>query len=76
MLLLEYLITINCISSYLIPDFGVSMGILNLMDIFRGWCKLNLGIVQGQVKSRHFSEWIGVNRQHFHVLYKFLGLIV
>ena len=52
------------------------MDILNLMDIFRGRCKLNFGIVQGQVKSRHFSEWIGVNRQHFHVLYKFLGLIV
>ena len=39
-----------------ISCFGDSTAILNLVDIFRRWCKLSFRPMQGQVKSRHFSE--------------------
>ena len=38
---------------YVIPNFGVTTAILNHVRIFRRWC--NFGLLQGQVKSRHFS---------------------
>ena len=38
-----------------IPDFGVSAAILNPVDIFRRWCKLNFGLLRGHVKSRHIT---------------------
>ena len=38
-----------------IPDFGVSTVILNPAEIFRRWCKLNIGLLRGHVKSRHFT---------------------
>ena len=31
------------------------MAILNLVDIFRRWCKLNLGPLQGHVNTRHIT---------------------
>ena len=34
----------------LIPDLGVSTAIINLVDIFCRWCKLNFGPVRDQVK--------------------------
>ena len=37
-----------------VSDFGVSTAILNTIDISRGWCKLNFGPLQGQVKACHF----------------------
>ena len=30
--------------------------ILNPVNIFRTWCKLNFRAMQGQFKSHHFSE--------------------
>ena len=60
---------------YRLPNLGVSIAILNSVDIFRGWCKLNFGPMRGQVKSRHFSERIGARRKYFHFLYKFLRII-
>ena len=32
-----------------IPDFRGSMSILNPVDIYRSWCKLNFGPLQGQL---------------------------
>ena len=55
-------------------DFGVNAVILNPADIFLRWCKLNFGPMQGQVKSRHFSERIDAKRNHFNFLYKFPGI--
>ena len=57
------------------PDFGVSTAILNPLDIFRRWCKLNFRPMRDQVKSRHFSEQTGARRPHFHFLYKYIGII-
>ena len=37
---------------YVIPNFGVSTAILNPVGIFSRWCYF--GLLQGQVKSRHF----------------------
>ena len=39
-----------------ISDFGVSTAILDPLDVFRRWCKLNFSPMRDQVKSRHFSE--------------------
>ena len=39
----------------IIPDFGVSMAILNPVDIFRRLCKLNFGLLQGHVNSHHIT---------------------
>ena len=49
-----------------IPCFGDSIAILNLVDIFRRWCKLSF---------RHFSEKIGARRPYFNFLYKLLEII-
>ena len=39
-----------------IPDFWVvSTTILNPVDIFRRWCKLNFGLLWGHVKSHHIT---------------------
>ena len=38
-----------------IPDFGVSAAILNPVDSFCRWCKLNFGLLRGHVKSCHFT---------------------
>ena len=38
-----------------IPDFGVSTAILNPVDIFRRWFKLNFGLLRGHVKSPHIT---------------------
>ena len=53
-----------------IPNFGVSTVILNPLDIFRRWWKLNFGPMKGQVKSRHFSEGIVESRQYLFTSYK------
>ena len=58
-----------------IPDFGVSMAILNTIDIPHKWCKLNCGPFRGQAKPYHFPERIDPRRQYFYFLYKSLGLI-
>ena len=58
-----------------IPNFGVSTTILNPVNIFCKWYKLNFGLTQGQVKSYHFYERIEVKRQYFYFLYIFLGEI-
>ena len=31
------------------PDFGVSMAILNPVDIFRRWCRLNFGLLRAML---------------------------
>ena len=59
----------------LISDFGDSTAILNLVDIFRRWCKLNFGPMRDQAKQPCFSERISVGRQYFHFLCKYLGII-
>ena len=41
---------------------------------FRWWCKLNFGLLQGKVKSHHFSERIKAKRQYFYFLYTFLEI--
>ena len=51
-----------------IPDFGVSSAILNTIDIFRMWCKLNFRPLRGQVKSRHLLERIDARRQQFYFI--------
>ena len=38
------------------------------------WYKLNFGLLQGKVKSHHFSERIKVKRQYFYFLYTFLEI--
>ena len=58
-----------------ISNFGVSTAILNIIDIYRKWCKLNFGPLWDQVKSRHFPERIDAMRQYFYFLYKFLAII-
>ena len=35
--------------------FRVSTAILNSVDIFRRWCKLNFWLLWGHVKSHHFT---------------------
>ena len=59
----------------LILNFGVSTTILNPVQIFCRWYKLNFGLLQGQVKFYHFYEWIESKRQYFYFLYKFIGII-
>ena len=39
-----------------IHDFGVSTTILNPVDIFCRWYKLNIGFLRGHVKLRHITE--------------------
>ena len=39
------------------------------------WCKLNFGLLQGQVKLSHSSERVEVRRPYFYFLYIFLGII-
>ena len=39
----------------LLPDFGDSTAILNPVDLFRRWCKVNFGLLRGHVKSRYFA---------------------
>ena len=56
----------------LMPDFGDSAAILNLVGIFSRWCELNFGLTPRQVKSRHFSERIGAWGQYS---YKFLAIV-
>ena len=44
-------------TSIRIPDSGIGTVILNPVDIFRRWCKLNFGLLRGHVKhvmSVHF----------------------
>ena len=53
---------------------GVSTTILNPVDIFCRWYKLNFGLLQDQVKSCHFAERIEAKRQYFYFLYIFLGI--
>ena len=58
-----------------IPDFGVSMIILNTTDISPRWCKLNFGSLTARVKSSHFPEKIDARKQYFYFLYKFFRII-
>ena len=51
----------------IVPDFGVSTAILNTIYISRKWCKLNLGLLRGLVKSRHFPERIDARRQYIQI---------
>ena len=44
-----------------------SMAILNPVDIFRRWCKLNFRTIWSQFKSWHFSERIGARRQYLWI---------
>ena len=57
-----------------ILDFGVSAAILITIDFSCRWCKLNFGPLRGQVNSRHFHERMDARRQHFYILYEFLGI--
>ena len=59
----------------IIPNFRVNTDILNIIDIFYRWCKLNLGLLRGHVKSCHFPERIDTRRQYLWFFYKFLGII-
>ena len=38
-----------------IPDLGVSTAILNAVENFHRWCKLNFGLLGGHVELRHFT---------------------
>ena len=58
-----------------IPDFEVSNAILNPVDVSRRRFKLSFRPMREQVKSRHFSEFIGARRPYSHFLYKFIGII-
>ena len=60
---------------FAIPDFVVSVTILNIVDTSHGSCRLNFGPLQKQVKLHHFPERIDAKRQSFYFLYKFLGII-
>ena len=59
-----------------ISDFGVSIAILNPVDIFRRWCKLKFGLLRGHIKSLHFhfTENIYAKRYYSYFLYVFLGI--
>ena len=43
------------------------MAILNIVDIFRRWCKLNFRTMWNQLKSCHFSKRIGARRQYLRI---------
>ena len=58
-----------------ITNSGVSTIILNSVDIFCRWYKLNFRLLQGQVKSYDFYERIEAKRQYFYFLYIFLETI-
>ena len=58
---------------YVISNFRVSTAILNPVGIFCSWCYF--GLLQGQVKSRHFFERIEAKTKYFYFLYIFLGII-
>ena len=57
-----------------IPDFGVSRAILNPVENFRWWCKLNFGLLRGHVKSCQFTAILlkgyYARRQYFFILFK------
>ena len=59
----------------LIPNFGASKTILNPVNIFCRWYKLNLGVLQGQVKLYHFMNEQRQRDNFFYFLYKFLEII-
>ena len=40
----------------------------------RRWCKLNFGLLQGKVKSHHFSERTEAKRQYFYFLHTIFGI--
>ena len=50
----------------------VSTAILNLVDIFRSWCKLNFRPLRGHVKSRCFTERIHARDNNFTLCTFFL----
>ena len=50
-----------------IPNFRVSMTIVNTIDISCRQCKLNFEPLQSQVKSCHFLERRDVRRQYFYL---------
>ena len=62
----------------ILPAFGVSTAILNLVDIFPRWCKLNFGLSGGHVEitpfHSNFIERVGTRRQYFYFLNVFLGI--
>ena len=49
------------------------MAILNPVDIFRRWCKLNFRTMWKKFKSCNFSERIGARRQYLSV-FSYLGI--
>ena len=70
--ILEYFVSKNLVRRGMpITNFGVSTTILNQVDIFCWWYKLNFGLLQGQVKSYHFHEKIEA-KKYFYFLYVFL----
>ena len=70
----------------LIPNFGVSMTILNPVDFFLlvvqvwtvglldCWTVGHFGLLQDQVKSCCFFEKIETKRQYFYFLRIFIGI--
>ena len=52
-----------------ISDFGVTMAILNPVDIFRSLCKLSFGPIKVQVKSRHFSKKDKVSKLKYNMYF-------
>ena len=60
---------------YLINTRFWSTAILNPVKVSSRWCKLSCKPMREQVKSRHFSKWIGARRPYFQFLYKFIGII-
>ena len=59
----------------LTPHFGVSMAILDAIDISRRWCKLSFESLRGLVESCHFPERMGARRQYYYFLCKSIGMI-
>ena len=49
-----------------IPDFRVSMAILNTIDISHRWCRLNFRPLWRHVQPCHFTERIHMRRQYFY----------
>ena len=52
------MILYSCKAVPLMPDFRLSTTILNPLEIFLRWCKLNFGLLQGHVKSYHFTPFL------------------
>ena len=64
---LQKIMSLNRLSMQIFNTRYRGMVILNPVDIFRRWCKLNFRAMWSQFKSCHFSERIGARKQQLRI---------